>query len=173
MCPCCRSDDFTKILDKRTRGELLGQRVRCENRECKWKGELLDLEKHISRECLYAPEICQYGCGKYYYRYILPVHEQDECPNRPLHVIIESSQTNKKKLTELEVKYQEQGVLLSDCKTEVDTLKKNMQELEEKYKMRIQDNNEQQQKILTMERELSVLQEQQGIYIPLHIKNKL
>ena len=147
MCPCCRSDAFSKFLDKRTRGELFGQRVRCENRECKWKGELLDFEKHISGECLYAPEICQYGCGKYYYRYILPVHEQDECSNRPLHVIIESSQTSKKKLTELEVKYQEQGVLLNKYKS-----------LVEKYEMEIQDNNEQQQKISKMEQELSVLQ---------------
>ena len=158
MCPRCRSDGFNKFLDKRTRGELFGQRVQCVNRECKWKGELLDLEKHISGECLYAPEICQYGCGKYYYRYTLPVHEQDECPNRPLHVIIESSQTNKMKLTELEVKYQEQGVLLSDCKTEVDTLKKNIQELEEKYKMEIREKEEQQQKLSKMEQELSVLQ---------------
>ena len=147
MCPCCRSDDFSKFLDKRTRGELFGQRVRCENCKCKWKGELLDFEKHISGECLYAPEICQYGCGKYYYRYILPVHEQDECSNRPLHVIIESSQTNKKKLTELEVKYQEQGVLLNKYKS-----------LVEKYEMEIQDNNEQQQKMSKMEQELSVLQ---------------
>ena len=134
-----------KILDKR--GEILGQKVRCENRECKWKGELLDLKRHVSGECLYAPEICQYGCGKYYNRYTLPVHEQDECPNRPLHVIIESSQTNKTKLTELQVKYQEQGVLLNEYKS-----------LVEKYKMEIQDNNEQQQKCLKMEQELSVLQ---------------
>ena len=158
MCPRCRSYGFSKFLDKRTRGELFGQTVRCVNHECKWKGELLDLERHVSGECLYAPKLCQYGCGKYYYRYILPVHEQDECPNRPLHVIIESSQTNKKKLTELEVKYQEQEVLLSDCKTEVDTLKKNMQELKEKYKMEIREKEEQQQKMSEMEQELSVLQ---------------
>ena len=162
MCPCCRSDDFTKILDKRTRGELFGQTVRCENRECKWKGELLDLEKHISRECLYAPELCQYGCGKYYYRYTLPIHEQDECPNRPLHVIIESSQTNKKKLTELEVKYQEQEVLLNEYRTEVGTLKKNMQELKEKYKIKIREMKKQQQNISKMEQVLSV---SQGIYM--------
>ena len=64
-------------------------------------------------------------------------------PNRPLHVIIESSQTNKTKLTELEVKYHE---LLSKYNS-----------LVEKHKMEIQDNNEH-QKFSKMEQELSVLQ---------------
>ena len=57
MCPHCRTADFTRVLDKRTHGEVLGLRVRCENHDCYWTGELIDLYSHISRKYPYTPEL--------------------------------------------------------------------------------------------------------------------
>ena len=57
MCPCCRTADFTRFFDKRTRGEVFGLRVRCENRDCYWTGELIDHYSHISGQCPYTPEL--------------------------------------------------------------------------------------------------------------------
>ena len=57
MCPCCRTVDFTRNLDKRTRGAVVGLRVQCENRDCYWTGQLIDLRSHISGKCPYAPEL--------------------------------------------------------------------------------------------------------------------
>ena len=36
------------ILDKGTRGKVLGLRVRCSKDGCDWEGELGDLERHLS-----------------------------------------------------------------------------------------------------------------------------
>ena len=69
--------------------ELYSLKVCCENEDCDWTGELGELHKHLINKCQYITERCQYECGYYYHRYALPVHEQDECPNRPLEVNIE------------------------------------------------------------------------------------
>ena len=93
-CPWCRSASFTTILDKRTqRKDLYGLHVYCENNDCVWKGELGKLHRHLSNDCQYVIEKCRYGCGKYYYRHSLQLHEQEECPNRPLEAKINNNQT--------------------------------------------------------------------------------
>ena len=131
ICPCCRSDEFIKILDKRTCGmELYGLKVRCENEDCDWIGELGELHRHLSNKCQYYTERCKYECGDYYHRYALPVHEQDECPNRPLEVKIESNQRKvMEKFTALEFMYQ----------GEVESLKVIMKKQEERHKMEKQE----------------------------------
>ena len=74
------------MLDKRTRGRVLGLRVRCNKDGCDWEGELGDLEKHLSKKCLYVEEVCPHGCGQSFPRHLLQTHQQDECPQRPLDV---------------------------------------------------------------------------------------
>ena len=78
------------MLDKRTRGKVLALRIRCENHDCDWKGELGDLQRHLDNRCVYVKQECHHGCGEQYYQHLLQVHEQDECTKRPLEVKIES-----------------------------------------------------------------------------------
>ena len=81
------------FLDKRTRGKVLGLRVRCSKDGCDWGGgELGDLERHLSNKCLYVKEVCPYGCGQLYPRHLLQTHQLDECPQRPLLLQLESVQ---------------------------------------------------------------------------------
>ena len=47
-CPCCRGTDFITVLDKKTRGKILGLRVQCSKDGCVWEGELGKLERHIA-----------------------------------------------------------------------------------------------------------------------------
>ena len=67
MCPCCRTADFTRVLDKRTRGTVLGLRVQCENRDCYWTGQLIDLRSHISGKCPYTPKVRVRSFNNYIY----------------------------------------------------------------------------------------------------------
>ena len=80
------------FLDKRTRGKVLGLRVRCSKDGCDWEGEVGDLERHLSNKCLYVEEVCPHGCGQLYPRLLLQTHQLDECPQRPLHLQLESVQ---------------------------------------------------------------------------------
>ena len=80
------------MLNKRTRGRVLGLRVRCTKDGCDWEGELGDLEKHLSKKCLYVEEVCPHGCGQSFPRHLLQTHQQDECPQRPLDVQLGSLQ---------------------------------------------------------------------------------
>ena len=130
---------------------------------------MLDRPRHISNKCSYTPKKCRYGCGEYYCCKDLPVHEQDECPNRPQEVLIESDRRNKKKLKELEVKYRKQETLLIQYKNE---LKKIREEEAESYKTEkavvekqlkkrehlYKNHKLLQQKHLNMEQEQSLLQ---------------
>ena len=68
--------------------------VRCENHDCVWKGKLGELHRHLSNKCQYVIEKCRYGCGKYYHRYSLQFHEEEECPNRSLQAKIDNKPTN-------------------------------------------------------------------------------
>ena len=80
------------MLDKKTRGKVLGLRVRCSKDGCDWEGELGDLERHLSNKCLYVKEVCPHGCGQSYPRHLLQTHQTDECPQRPLHLQLETVQ---------------------------------------------------------------------------------
>ena len=77
------------FLDKRTRGKVLGLRVRCSKDGCDWEGELGDLERHLSNKCLYAEEVCPHGCGQSYIRYLVKAHL---CPQQPLSLQLESAE---------------------------------------------------------------------------------
>ena len=78
------------MLDKRRRSKVLGLRVRCSKDGCDWEGELRDLERHFSNECLYVEEACSHGCGQSYPRHLRQTHQLDECPQRPLQLQLES-----------------------------------------------------------------------------------
>ena len=87
-CPCCRSDNYINVLNKKERGKVLELKVRCLNsvKGCEWVGELGDQERHFTNKCRYVEEVCRYGCGGNYPRFLLLTHEQDECPERPVEV---------------------------------------------------------------------------------------
>ena len=161
-CPRCRSDQFFTIIDKFTRSKVIQLKVRCENRDCDWEGELLDRPKHISDKCGYTPKKCRYGCGEYYCCKDLPVHEQDECPNRPQEVLIESDRRNKKKLKELEVKCHKQETLLKKIREEeAKTYKMEKTVVEKELRKRghlYKNHYFLQQKLSNMEQEQSLLQ---------------
>ena len=72
------------FLDKRTRGKVLGLRVRCSKDGCDWEGEFGDLERHLSK-CLYVKIVCPYGCGQLHLRHTLHSHQQHECPKRSFY----------------------------------------------------------------------------------------
>ena len=54
------------------------------------RGELGELERHLSNKCLYVEEVCPRGCGQSYPRHLLQTHQLDECPQRPLQLQLES-----------------------------------------------------------------------------------
>ena len=138
ICPFCRSHEFMKILDKRTCGmELYGLKVCCENQDCDWIGELGELHRHLSNKCQYITERCQYECGDYYHRYALPVHEQDECPNRPLEVKIEIAAIMKKQEERHKIERQEMYLNMEKQKEQYELEKKELQEKHEKGRMNI------------------------------------
>ena len=87
-CPCCRSDNYINVLNKKERGKVLELKVRCLNsvKGCEWVGELGDQERHFTNKCQYVQEVCRYGCGGNYPRFLLHTHEQDECPKRPVEM---------------------------------------------------------------------------------------
>ena len=80
------------MLDKATRGKVLGLRVQCSKDGCDWEGELGDLERHLSNKCFYVEEVCRHGCGQSYPRHLLQSHQTDECPQRPLQLQLETVQ---------------------------------------------------------------------------------
>ena len=87
-CPCCRSENYINLLNKKERGKVLELKVRCLNsvKGCEWVGELGDQERHFTNKCQYVEEVCRYGCGGNYPRFLLLTHEQDECPERPVEM---------------------------------------------------------------------------------------
>ena len=142
---------------------------------------MLDRPRHISDKCSYTPKKCRYGCGEYFCRKDLPVHEQDECPKREF--IIESDRRNKKKLKELEMKYHKQEALLKQYKNEMDEQKQIRKEEAETYKMEkavvekqlrkrehlYENQHLLQKKISKMEQEQSLLQGNCNVHNNLYI----
>ena len=57
-CPSCNTKEYANIFNRKQHGELLKLRLRCTNNEkgCEWVGELGDLERHLTNECLYVEE---------------------------------------------------------------------------------------------------------------------
>ena len=106
-CPYCREVEFTTMLNKKTRGEILGLKVRCVNNGvgCDWTGELGDQQRHLAGNCEYLEEECQYGCGERNYRRLLRVHEERECSKRSFDVKLTALS---RALFDLEKKYAEE-----------------------------------------------------------------
>ena len=95
------------MLNKKTRGEILGLKVRCVNNDvgCDWTGELGDQQRHLAGNCEYLEEECQYGCGERNYRRLLRVHEERECSKRSFDVKLTALS---RALFDLEKKYAEE-----------------------------------------------------------------
>ena len=137
------------FLDKRTRGKILGLRVRCTCSKdgCDWEGELGDLERHLSNKCLYVEEVCPHKCGQSYPRHLLSTHQLDECPQRPLEVKLEALQ---RQLTQ---KYEllQQQLLEQEKKHEKDK-KELQQQLAQQEKKHEEDKKELQQQLAQQEK---------------------
>ena len=109
---------------------VLELKVRCLNSEkgCDWVGELGDQERHFANKCQYVMDVCRYGCGGNYPRFLLHTHEQDECPERPVQMKMATfTKQMLEKVSTLENKYQE----------EIIKLNKKLKDQEEKHKMEL------------------------------------
>ena len=134
------------FLDKRTRGKILGLRVRCSEDGCDWEGELGDLERHLSNKCLYVEEVCPHGCGQSYPRHLLQTHQLNECSQQPLEVKLEALQ---KQLTQKYEMLQEQLLehLVQEKKYEEDK-----KELQQQLAQQKKKHEELQQKLAQQEK---------------------
>ena len=143
------------MLDKRTRGKVLGLRVQCSKDGCDWEGEFGDLERHLSNKCLYVEKVCPHGCGQSYPRHLLQSHQTDECPQRPLHLQLESVQ---RRLTQKYELLQQQLLkhLEQQEKKHEEELKETLIQQEMKYK---EDKNELQQQLVQQEKKHEELQQ--------------
>ena len=90
-CPICKQQ-FNTMLDKNEQRKVLNLRVRCskKNEGCDWEGELRRLNDHERETCEWVSLECRYECGGRIPRRRLAAHEQDECPQRPMDVKMES-----------------------------------------------------------------------------------
>ena len=90
-CPLCKQQ-FTTMLDRSFQRKVLELKVRCSRKKdgCQWKGELRHLSDHERADCAWALVECRYHCGERVPHRQLAEHEQDVCPQRPLHVKLES-----------------------------------------------------------------------------------
>ena len=126
-CPRCRSEKYINVLNKKERGKVLELRGRCFNsvKGCEWVGELGDQERHFTNKCQYVEEVCRYGCGGKYPRFLLHAHEQDECPERPAEMKMATfTKQIMKKVCNLETKYE----------GEIINLNKKLTDQEERHK---------------------------------------
>ena len=115
-CPCCRSEKYINVLNKKERGKVLELKVHCLNsvKGCEWVGELGDQERHFTNKCQYVEEVCRYGCGGNYPRFLLHTHEQDECPERPVEVKMATfTKQIMEKVCNLEIKYEGEIIKLN------------------------------------------------------------
>ena len=144
-CPCCRSDNYINVLNKKERGKVLELKVRCLNsvKGCEWVGELGDQERHFTNKCEYVKEVCRYGCRGKYPRFLLHAHEQDECPERPVEMKMATfTKQIMEKVCTLETKHER----------EIIDLNKKLTDQEERHKMEKNGLQKQQmEKVCTLE----------------------
>ena len=90
-CPLCKQQ-FTSLVDRNDQRRVLNLKVRCSRKKdgCQWAGEVRHLSDHERNECMWALVECQYHCGERAPRHHLIQHQQDECPQRPVDVKLES-----------------------------------------------------------------------------------
>ena len=96
-CPLCQEKDYTTMLDKALRREILELEVSCtfKSEGCVWKGKLRELERHtdVSRgSCEYVLVECKWKCGEMVLKRALGEHERKECPKRPWYMGFDDSQ---------------------------------------------------------------------------------
>ena len=104
-CPQCRDTSHLVVPDKKTRGHTMSLKVKCTNRDCEWRGELVDYNKHITDKCPNRVVQCQYDCGLYFMASEVSVHEEEECTKRPYEVVV---QYYEKQMSSLEEKHKEE-----------------------------------------------------------------
>ena len=79
-CPVCRQQ-YTSVPDHFNTRRIKGLKVECPNSGCSWKGELGDLEGHLTT-CLFESVHCPNNCGEEMIRVLRIHHTQTECPLR-------------------------------------------------------------------------------------------
>ena len=90
-CPICKQQ-FNSLLDKNDQRKILGLRVRCSKKHegCEWEGELRCMDDHEKETCDWVSLECRYECGGRISRRRIAEHEENECPQRPMDVKMES-----------------------------------------------------------------------------------
>ena len=140
------------MLDKRTIRNIQGLRVRCSKDGCDWEGELCDLERHLSNKCLYVEEVCPHGCGQSYPRHLLQSHQLDECPQRSLHIQLE---TVERRLTQkYELLQQQLLERLEQQEKKCDELQQQLVQQEKKHE---KDKEELRQQLVKQEKAIQPL----------------
>ena len=81
-CPVCNDGNFHTMTDKLLERKIKELKVNCVNREggCEWAGELLYLEDHLQKQCLFVRVSCPYeffGCKVKLFRRDLDAHVSD------------------------------------------------------------------------------------------------
>ena len=83
ICPMCRSEKFTTMLNKQAGRAIRGLYVFCTNKKqgCKWQGEVNDITNHLGN-CLFQAVHCPNDCRVSLQRQYLTSHVETECPRR-------------------------------------------------------------------------------------------
>ena len=88
VCPVCRSEEFTTVVNKQVDRLVKSLRIFCTNRDkgCNWQGELIDIDNHLSNSdgCQFEDVQCTNECGQVLKRHHLKCHLDSECPNRKI-----------------------------------------------------------------------------------------
>ena len=86
VCPMCRSEDFSTVVNKQNERAIKSLRVFCTNKDkgCEWQGELHSLTRHFENRdgCSFEEVKCANDCGILLQRQHLPSHVDNECPYR-------------------------------------------------------------------------------------------
>ena len=87
-CPVCRSQEFTTVVNKQVDRLVKSLCIFCTNKNkgCKWQGELIDIDNHLSNSdgCQFEDVQCTNECGQVLKRNHLKCHLDSECPNRKI-----------------------------------------------------------------------------------------
>ena len=81
-CPMCRVEKFKIFPNKQLNREIKALKVFCVNRwsGCTWSGEINNVKKHISTDCLFVDVFCPSKCGLKLKRQCVELHLSKECP---------------------------------------------------------------------------------------------
>ena len=81
-CPMCRIEKFKIFPNKQLDREIKALKVYCVNRRsgCTWSGEINNMKKHISADCLFVDIFCPSKCGLKLKRQCVQLHLSKECP---------------------------------------------------------------------------------------------